>query len=455
MTYQAIVVKIDVVKPHPDADRIQLALVLGYQVVVSLESKAGDVGLLFPDDGQLSSAYAEANNLIGIIDSEGNRKGGYFDQNRRVRAQKFRGEKSEAYFAPLSSLEFTGYDISKLKIGDRFDVLNSVHICNKYINTRTRNASQQNKNKKTKREKEFTKKFNSHLKNLFPEHFETDQFRHYADKIPHNSLITITSKLHGTSGRVSYIPVIVGKKWYEKIFDFITRNKEDKTEYKYVHGSRRVILTKDGGDGYYHNTNFRDNVLERFKGKLRKNEVVYFEIVGYCDNGKPIMNPVDTRKLKDKKFVKRFGEQMIYKYGCPECTCDIYVYRMCVVNCDGETEELPWNRVKQRCNEMGVNYVPEIVDPTIQSLPFIYNENDDGNKRLKDLVEYLTDDVDIADPIDNSHVREGICIRVDDPHGKTKIYKSKTFVFKILEGLVKDSGEEDMEEVESLMEEEV
>jgi len=127
MSYDCIVAKINRIYKHPNADKLQLANILGYQVVVSLESKEGDIGILFPDDGQLSLEYCKANDLIAYKDENGNRKGGYFDDNRRVRAQKFRGERSEAYFAPVDSLLFTGYDLSKLKIGDKFNELNKIN----------------------------------------------------------------------------------------------------------------------------------------------------------------------------------------------------------------------------------------------------------------------------------------------------------------------------------------
>lgn len=438
MSYNGIVTKIESVRSHTNADRLQIASILGYQVIVSLDAKQGDIGILFPDDGQLSMEYATANNLIAGVDENGNKTGGYFDHNRRVRAQKLRGEKSEAYFAPLESLSFTGYDISKLNVGDRFNTLNDIPICNKYITKATQEAGAK-KNKKGKEEKQFTKKFNQHLKTLFPEHKETDQFKHYADKIPYGSNITITSKFHGTSGRVSYIPVITKLNWLQSIANKLFFGNKDHYHYDYVHGSRRVILTKDSDGGYYKGTDFRNKCLERFKNKLNKNEIVFFEIVGYTDTGASIMPTVNTEKMKDKEFTKRFGKNMTYKYGCIEGVCEIYVYRMAIVNPDGHLEEMPWSRVKQRCNEMGIKHVVEIDN-------FVYTDSVD----LKEVVEHLTDGVDLAEGVDESHIREGVCIRVDSNDGKSNIYKNKCFVFKVLEGICKDTGVVDMEEVESI-----
>ena len=74
---------------------------------------------------------------------------------------------------------------------------------------------------------------------------------------------------------------------------------------------------------------------------------------------------------------------------------------------------------------------------------------------MSTFIEYLTEHKDVKDPIDNSHIREGICIRVDSPNGKTKIYKNKLFLFCLLEGIVKDTGIADMEEGEDLKKNEI
>lgn len=444
--YNCIVTKIESIRKHTNADRLQIAIVMGYQVIVGLDSKVGDVVLLFPDDGQLSVEYATANDLVGYT-VDGVRKGGYFSESRKVTVCKLRGERSEAYIAPLESLAFTRHDLAKLKVGDTFNELNGIPICNKFVSAKTLAAAGSNKAKgKNPKEKEFTKNFNAHVKKLFPEHNDTAQFRHFADSIPHGALITVTAKFHGTSGRVSYIQVPVEMPWYKRLINQFMFESTNRMEYTYIHGTRRVNL-KNGGGGLTLGTrsSYRDKCLAQFKGKLKKNEIAFFEIVGYTETGASIMPSVDTEKMKDKEFTKRFGKTMTYSYGCVPGECKIFVYRMAVVNPDGHLEEMSWNRVKQRCREMGVNHVHEM-DSFINTAA----EDEQRGGNIRELVEYLTDMVDIAEEIDPSHIREGICIRVDDKDGNSKIYKNKTFVFKVLEGIVKDSGVVDIEEVESL-----
>ena len=351
MSYNAIIAKIDNTKKHPTANRLLIGEVLGHQIIIGLDSKVGDIGVFFGDDGQLSEEYAKANDLIRYTDEKnGEKKGGFFDKSRRVRVQKFRNEKSEGYFAPLSSLFFTDYDLSKLKVGDKFDKLNNIPICNKYISEGTRNYNCGDSNKKSHNENKFRKYYNSFIRKLFPEHFETEQIRHYINDIEKGSLITITSKLHGSSGRTVNIQVPIKLNIFQKIINKIFFNNREHTKYEVIHGTRRVIL-RDGKMNNYYKSNFRDKILEKLNPIIPKNYIFYFEIVGYTDTGKPIMNPVDTSKIKDEVLSKSFPNPMIYKYGCLQGECDFYVYRITTINSDGLQEELSWNRVKQICKE--------------------------------------------------------------------------------------------------------
>lgn len=63
MSYYGIVSKLENVRLHPNADRLKLAVALGYTVVVGLDAKEDDVVILFPDDGQLSEQFCFENSL--------------------------------------------------------------------------------------------------------------------------------------------------------------------------------------------------------------------------------------------------------------------------------------------------------------------------------------------------------------------------------------------------------
>ena len=106
MSYLAVISKLNDIRKHPNADRLNIAICSnGYQVLIGLEHKEGELGVLFTDDGQLSLEFCVANNLIKNVDPEtGKNLGGLFDNRRRIQCQKIRGEKSEAFWIPLDSL---------------------------------------------------------------------------------------------------------------------------------------------------------------------------------------------------------------------------------------------------------------------------------------------------------------------------------------------------------------
>ena len=150
MSYQVIVAKIDSIKKHPTADRLMLASVLGNQVIVGLDSKEGDIGLFFAEGGQLSYEFCHNNNLHNNKTlNKDQTKSGFFSENRRVRAQKFRGEKSDGYFCELTSLDFclpVGCKFTP-NVGESFDVFQEMPICNKYFTPATLQAMAKNKKK--------------------------------------------------------------------------------------------------------------------------------------------------------------------------------------------------------------------------------------------------------------------------------------------------------------------
>ena len=71
------------VRKHSNADRLQCVEVFGQTVIVDLSYKDGQKVVFFPADGQLSTEFAEENNLLRKKDENGNNIGGYMDSNKR------------------------------------------------------------------------------------------------------------------------------------------------------------------------------------------------------------------------------------------------------------------------------------------------------------------------------------------------------------------------------------
>jgi hypothetical protein len=177
LSYKAIVAQLTNLRKFEKADFLQVATVAGHQVVVGIDQKEGDLGVFFPTDGQLSHEMCVYNDLYTesamndlAIPPERRAKPGFFDLKRRVRAQRFRGEKSDGYWTTLDSLAWTGYDVSLLKAGDVFTELNEKQICNKYFSPATIRAMKAGQQKAVP---DVT----------FPKHVDTEQFRYFVGNI--------------------------------------------------------------------------------------------------------------------------------------------------------------------------------------------------------------------------------------------------------------------------------
>jgi hypothetical protein len=406
--YNAVVARIKTAK-HPNADRLQIGYVNGARVVVGLDTEDNELGLFFEADGQLSKEYCDANDLIPRYDE--NRVkigGGYFPDNRRVKAQNFRQVKSEGFFMPLSSVSFTGYDISRLKEGDVFDTLNKVPICNKFYTKATLAAM------KAKGKKSITKKV-YHI----PEHYDTGHFRfaHIED----GSLIHISEKEHGTSFRFGNVKVSNPLGWKRRLMNLLLFRSPAKIQVTQEDtlGTRRAILQRKDGKyvgGYYGDGEPYSLAAQKLSGKLFANEIVYGEIVGYTSNGSALFSQ-NTTPLKD--IMKTYGARMVFSYGCVEGTTKVKIYRI-----TQNGRELSWYEVKQRAAELGVETISNYTS-------LIY----DGDRNaLNALVESYLEG---PSTLDERHIREGVCLRVENEHG-IRIHKAKSWTFGVLEGYIKD-----------------
>lgn len=463
MAYVAYVTQIKNLRKHPNADRLQLAECFGNTVVLGMDYKDNQIGIYFPVDGQLSEEFCKVNDLVRRKDENGNPAGGYLDPDKRnIKALRLRGEKSDGLFLPLTCLaNFT--TISDLKIGDTIDTLNGVEICRKYI-PHSNKKSGGNSGSIGKRAK-------ANFAPTFYEHIDTAQLAYNMDAFKAGDIVELTLKMHGTSGRTGYLPLVKYKQsWIDKLFK---RPGKEFKEYGYVTGTRRVVLDDNHDGGYYDDNNFRVEMAKKFNGKLHKGEVVYYEIVGFVNKTTPIMASVNNSKIKDKEFTKQYGEETVFSYGCNPSggyewdtqdssgdvppRCEVYVYRMTMVNEDGDVVEMSPDQMRYRCEQMGVKCVPvfeRFVIPensgevlTDKTGDTDYGVCSAGEFVLRKVEKYF----DGPDPIGKTHIREGVVARIVN-RPNIAVYKHKNFSFKILEGIIKDEADApDMEEAQDEM----
>lgn len=417
--YKAMIAKVDTTIPIEGADRIQIAKILGESVIVSKLIKEGDVGVFFCAGTQLSEEFCKNNDLYRDSSKNSNPEAsGFFDGNRRVRAQPFMKVRSEGYFAELSSLVWTGFKISDLKLGDTFEDLNGKNVCKKYVNPNARTPNQQKKEKKKKAVPTFV------------EHSDTAQFKYNLPKIEKGSMISIQSKIHGTSARYGYHKVLQKMPKWKEFLNKVVPLFDEEYEYEYVAGTRRVILDDPEKEGFHGKEQYRFDVLELLKPYLDKGMTVYGEIAGYA-NGKPIMSVHQTKSLKDKNFTKKYGKDVVYKYNCVEGHYRFHVYRITMTNDEGNTIDFTQQQIVKWCNDRGLIPAYDVIDP------FFYDGDSD---KLMTLVESLTERPEVLteDYHDPSHVSEGVIIRIDNGNTTPVFFKNKSYAFKVLEGIASE-----------------
>ena len=479
MAYCGYIVKIEHLRPHTNADRLQIATVFGNDVVVGLDVHFGQMMIYFPTDGQLSEEYCTFNDLVRRKDENGNPAGGYLDPDKRnIKAIRLRGEKSDGMLMPLTSVA-NWTSISDLKVGDQITTLGGVEICRKYIPRRTSGGIRVGVS--------GGKKAKANFAPTFYEHVDTAQLAYNLGQFKSGDIVELTLKMHGTSGRTGYLPI--NKQMKRTILDKILRRPgKQYKEYDYVSGTRRVVLDSKHDGGFYDDNSFRIAMAAKFDGKLRKGEVVYYEIVGFVNANTPIMASVKNSKIKDKEFTKQYGEETVFSYGCdpnggwkessvaPDVLnmvlcepgvyvstetimpkCEVYVYRMTQVNEDGDVVEMSPDQVRLRCEQMGVKTVPVFERFIIPENPgeVLVDKTGDTDYGVCSPGEYVLRKVeqyfDGPDPIGKTHIREGVVARIVN-RPDIAVYKHKNFNFKVLESIIKDEREfPDMEEAQDEM----
>ena len=458
------------VRPHPNADRLVLATCFDSTVCVKKDMYAeGEIGIYFETDLQLSMEFCEQNGLLAVYENGVNISGGYMDPAKRnVKAIKLRGEKSDGLFLPLACVAYTGVNLDDLNIGDQITVLNGHEICRKFIPVRKHKPATVagGAGKRTKRRAKRT------IAPVFYEHKDTEQLQYHLAEFHSGDHIEITRKLHGTSARTSHTKVFKGMK--RTFWDWLFRREGTPIyDWGYVSGTRRTVLDTYEG-GFYGSNLFRKQYHDFFEGKLWKGETVYYEILGFTHEGQPIMNQCPNKRLKDKEFEKQYGETTTFSYGCspngkkfvhgydedghytietavPQSR--IFVYRMTMTNEDGEVVEYTPDFMRHRCMYMGVETVPVEWAGVIPAEEVFTGTSCEFTDAGEFVLEKAKEFYDGPEPLDTSHIREGVVVRVINRPNFTA-YKHKNFQFKVLEGIIKEVAEApDMEEADGLDEE--
>ena len=425
MSYTGFITRVKNIRPAENADKLSLCDVFGNTVVVDKSVNENDLYVYFPCDGQLSLDFCLNNNLLRKL-PDGTPGTGYMDPDKRnVVAIKLRGNKSDGLVLPLSCLDYCFEDgaAAHLKIGDTIDVVNGHDICIKYIPRRSKQVGKPTDGNRTRKKR-------VPIAPLFVEHADTEQLAYNLGAFKSGDEVEITLKMHGTSQRTGFLPVLSG--FHRTIWDKLFR-REGKPIYTYdvITGTRRTIINGEDG-GFYGSNAFRMPHAELFRGKLWKGETVYYEVTSYTPDGKPIM----ANGKVPKEYQNQYGKVMEFSYGMKPGQSDMYVYRMTMTNEDGNVVEYTPDFMRYRCEQIGVKTVPVFWRGIIPENPASADDSTiEPGEWIKNVAERFYDG---PDPIGKTHVREGVVVRIINKP-KFCAYKHKNWLFKYVSGIIAEA----------------
>ena len=470
--YLAKVIRIDNIRKHPNADRLQITTIDGNNVITGLDAREGMLYVYFPLECAINKDYLSYSNSFEdkTLNADTEVKG-YFPSTGRVRAARLRSERSEGYIVPVKnitdwvfshigiSVEITEEDVNK-----EFDLICDLEICRKYVVKYVREQSQQkNQTKKAKVSRLVEEQFHFHI--------DTPQLKKFIGNVHPEDYISITRKLHGTSAVISKVLCVKPLNWFERLLKKLGVNIVD-THYDLVYSSRKVVkngfmgadlflrflslpgnnipetyknvvnLIKDFKEygiklqpevpqNHFYSTDVWGDCAKMIEPFLKNGISLYGEIVGYTKDGAEI--------------------QKGYDYKCNPKTFDFYAYRVTYTSVDSDVYEMSPREMKTYCDRYGIKTVPEIYYGKAKNLYDISTSDHWHEELLQRLCDdYLEKDCDLCT---NKVPDEGICLRVDKPLD-IEIYKLKSFAFLQMETKALDDGVVDMETIESMESEE-
>lgn len=434
VNYLAKIVKLPELKPHPNADRLQICVIDGNSIITGLEAKTNNLYIYFPLESAINKEYLSwSNSFTNPELNKDKTKKNFFSNSGRVKAVKLRGSKSEGYIVPITDVQNwliscgKNFDINdESLVNQEFDCFDEILICEKYINRQEliRIHNEKNNRKGVKKERRFSKIID-------------DQFRLSQDvshlgrcikQVNPEDIIVISNKIHGCNFSVA--KVLCKKKlgWHEKALRFCGLNIVD-SHYDVVYASRSVIKNKYSDKeslSHFYDSDIWKIVADKLKDSLLDGISIYGEIGGYTPSG---------------SFI-----QKKYDYNCNVGELDFYVFRITYTNPSGHVFEFSWQQIKDYCNKFNIKHVPELYYGYAKDLFNLPVDNKWHENFLVALSErFLEKDCDICR---NKVPAEGIVLVPQS--GYYTPFKHKSFLFKTAESKALDTGEVDLDTQESV-----
>src|SRR5665647_3200676 len=180
--YGARVLRVNGLVELPGLDNLRGVSVDGFMALVSKDTTVGSLVVAFVAESQLSDAFLSEHNLFRHSEKNSDpTQAGYIEDNRRVRAVKFRGHMSSALLMDAALLGVTDDQEGAL-----FDTIDGVEISRKYYVKRSSQINAQ--------ARQIAKAF---AQVQMPLHIETENYWRNSHLIPQDAFVTVTQKVHG------------------------------------------------------------------------------------------------------------------------------------------------------------------------------------------------------------------------------------------------------------------
>ena len=442
VNYLAKVVRIENFKPHsdPTVERLKCCVIDGFNIICGIDLEPG-LYVYFPTACCINPNFLRWANLYRHKELNNDpEQSGMFDDNGRVKAIRLRGELSEGFILPATTLE--NYIVSVTNVnyeaeeGIEFDSVEhegkTFWINKKYIPKNTR-ISGISGNSNARQPKGIDKL----IENQFRFHYDSIIIKKCPHVIKPDDIIHISSKWHGTSTIHARVLCKQSLNWKQKIAKWLTG--EEFNHYDYLYSSRTVIknryYNKNVSDGFYGVDVWgeADKIIKPF---LQKGMTIYAEIVGFLPNGGYIQKRYDYGCVPPTE-----GEKYTYNKHFK-----IAVYRITLTNVDGIVHEFSTREVQQYCNAIGLFPVIEYYYGVAKDL---YPELTVDEQWSENFISKLANDKRFYMEMDspdchNKVPHEGVVIKVENM--KSEAFKLKTFLFLNKEGQALDKGESNIED---------
>ena len=376
---------------------------------------------------------------------------GFFNKTGRVRSIRLGGIQSMGYLFTLDELAKYNPNVNNISlnqyVGEDFDTIEDKLFIKAYVPfvpERRQVSKVEKRNKKIEQ-------FDRMVKGEFSFHYDTQMLAKCIGRLKPSDVVTIVSKLHGTSVCIGKLHVKMPIKlpFYKKIWNgFIDttglfkplRITDYTIDYGNVTASRTVIknqyINKNVTGGYYGVDVWSEygNLIYPF---LSEGMTIYGEIIGYL---------TDSDKMIQKN----------YDYGCNKGENKLMIYRITTTNEDGTKHEWNVTEVKEWTEKLVKDH-PEIAD-RIHVIDLLYHGTladlypnisymDHWHENVLESLRNEKErfNMEKNDPICKNKVPfEGIVLRIDnDEFAEAFKLKCQKFLSKEREEI--DKGEVDME----------